>query len=172
MKTTPLTSVHESLRAKMVDFGGFYMPVQYTSIIEEHNAVRNKAGIFDVSHMGRIEFRGAGAETLLQRVCTRQLGDAQPGQSRYSHVCNEAGGILDDVIVSRYPDYWLMVCNASNRAVVLAISALKDDGMAQLEGVGAAIVAPTDDRPPRQPAWPGAGMAIVPLSLREKLCFS
>lgn len=119
MKRTPLFDFHVQHGAKMVDFAGWEMPLLYTGIVEEHLHTRQAASVFDVSHMGRIEFRGAGAETLLQRVCTRQLGDAQPGQSRYSHVCNEAGGILDDVIVSRYPDYWLMVCNASNRERML-----------------------------------------------------
>jgi len=103
-----------------VAFAGWEMPLLYTGIIEEHLHTRRAGSIFDVSHMGRIEFRGADAEKLLQLVCTRQLGDAQPGQSRYSHVCNETGGILDDVIVSRYADHWLMVCNASNRDRILA----------------------------------------------------
>jgi aminomethyltransferase len=103
------------LGAKMVDFAGWEMPLLFSSIIEEHRHTRNAASVFDVSHMGRIELSGPDAEDLLQRVCTRQLGDAAVGQSRYSHVCNESGGILDDVIVSRYEDHWLMVCNASNR---------------------------------------------------------
>ncbi len=115
VRRTPLYNLHTQLGAKMVDFAGWEMPVLYTSIVEEHRHTRRAASIFDVSHMGRIEFRGSDAEALLQHVCTRQLGDAAPGQSRYSHVCNQRGGILDDVIVSRYDDHWLMVCNASNR---------------------------------------------------------
>lgn len=103
----------------MVDFAGWHMPLLYTGIVEEHLHTRQSASVFDVSHMGRIEFRGSGAQDLLQGLCTRQLADAQPGQSRYSHVCNESGGILDDVIVSRYPDKWFMVCNASNRERIL-----------------------------------------------------
>lgn len=104
----------------MVDYAGWDMPLLYTGIVEEHLHTRRVGSVFDVSHMGRIEFRGGDAEGLLQEVCTRQLGDAQVGQSRYSHVCDEHGGILDDVIVSRYDDYWFMVCNACNRDRILA----------------------------------------------------
>lgn len=103
----------------MVDFAGWEMPLLYTGIVEEHHHTRRAASLFDVSHMGRVEFRGPAALDLLQQVCTRQLGDAAVGQSRYSQVCNEAGGILDDVIISRYEDHWLMVCNASNRQKIL-----------------------------------------------------
>ncbi len=104
----------------MVDFAGWEMPIVYTSIAEEHRTTRRSASVFDVSHMGRIELRGKDAEALLQRVCTRQIGGLAPGQSRYSHVCNEQGGVLDDVIVSRYEDHWLTVCNASNREQILS----------------------------------------------------
>jgi len=104
----------------MVDFAGWEMPLLYTSVVEEHLHTRQAGSLFDVSHMGRIEFRGKDAERLLQRICTRQLGDMVPGQSRYSHVCNEQGGILDDVIVSRYDHHWMMVCNASNREKINA----------------------------------------------------
>lgn len=103
----------------MVDFAGWEMPLLYTGIVEEHHYTRSVASFFDVSHMGRIELRGNDAEAVLERICTRKLGDAQVGQSRYSHVCNESAGILDDVIVSRYEDKWLVVCNASNRTKIL-----------------------------------------------------
>jgi aminomethyltransferase len=115
-----LYDFHVQAGARMVDFAGWEMPILYSSIVEEHNQTRNVASIFDVSHMGRIELIGPDAEALLQRVCTRQLGDAEVGQSRYSHVCNADGGILDDVIVSRCSDKWLMVCNASNHDRILA----------------------------------------------------
>lgn len=120
MKRTPLYDFHIQCGARMVDFAGWEMPILYSSIVEEHHQTRNAASIFDVSHMGRIELIGADAEALLQRVCTRHLADAEVGQSRYSHVCNPDGGILDDVIVSRCSDRWLMVCNASNRDRILA----------------------------------------------------
>jgi len=103
----------------MVEFAGWEMPLLYRGIVEEHRHTREKCSVFDVSHMGRIEIRGAAAEPLLEFLCTRRLGDMTPGQSRYSHLCNERGGILDDVIVSRYETHWLIVCNASNREKIL-----------------------------------------------------
>jgi len=116
---TPLNSFHVQRGAKLVDYAGWELPLLYTGIVEEHLHTRQATSVFDISHMGRIELRGNHAEALLQRVCTRQLSDAAVGQSRYSHVCNENGGILDDVIVSRYEDRWLMVCNGANRQKIL-----------------------------------------------------
>jgi len=120
VKTTPLHSFHLRHNARMTEFAGWQLPLLYTGIAEEHRRTREGAGLFDISHMGRIELRGDDAGPLLQRVCTRRIDDQQVGQSRYSHVCNEQGGILDDVIVSRYADRWLMVCNAANRLRILA----------------------------------------------------
>jgi aminomethyltransferase len=91
------------------------MPILYRGIIEEHEHTRKSGSIFDVSHMGRISFSGPQAVALIDRVVTRKISDQKIGQSRYSLVCNEAGGILDDVIVSRDAKNWLVVCNASNR---------------------------------------------------------
>ncbi|HOJ76139.1 MAG TPA: glycine cleavage system aminomethyltransferase GcvT [Phycisphaerae bacterium] len=120
MLRTPLYDFHVQRGGRMVEFAGWELPLLYTSIVEEHVHTRKAASVFDISHMGRLELRGDGAEALLQRVCTRQLGDAAVGQSRYSHVCNENGGILDDVIVSKYADHWLVVCNGANRAKILS----------------------------------------------------
>jgi len=120
MLRTALYDVHRRLGARLIDFGGWEMPVMYRGIQAEHVHTRTASSIFDVSHMGRIEFRGAQAEALLQRVCTRNVGRLKVGRSGYSHVCNEAGGVLDDVIVSRYEDHYLMVCNASNREKIVA----------------------------------------------------
>lgn len=119
MLKTPLNAFHRRHNARLVDFAGWEMPVVYTGIIEEHHHTRRHASVFDVSHMGRVRFRGADAGAFLERLCTRKLADAKVGQSRYSHVCREDGGTLDDVIVSRYEDYWYMVCNASNREKLL-----------------------------------------------------
>ena len=83
----------------MVDFAGWSMPVQYGSIVEEHQATRRAAGLFDVSHMGRLRFDGAGAAAFLDRLLTRKVVGMGPGKIRYSLVCNESGGILDDVLV-------------------------------------------------------------------------
>jgi aminomethyltransferase len=101
----------------MVDFAGWDMPIQYTSIIEEHQAVRTAAGIFDISHMGRFVFEGPHAESLIQRIFTNDVSPAfmKVGQARYGLICNESGGILDDVLVYKFNRFWLMVVNASNR---------------------------------------------------------
>ncbi len=117
---TPLHDAHVAFGARMVEFAGWSMPLVYTSIIEEHNHTRNSCSLFDVSHMGRLRIEGRDAEAFLNRLCTRNLAGADVGRSYYSHVCREDGGVLDDVIVSRYEDHWLMVCNASNRAKIVA----------------------------------------------------
>ena len=119
MHKTCLNDLHHDLGAKMVDFAGWEMPVYYEGLIKEHQHTRQHASAFDVSHMGRVEFRGERAGELLERLNTRKVGDMAPGVSRYSHMCNEAGGILDDVIVSRLEDHWMVVCNASNREKLL-----------------------------------------------------
>lgn len=104
----------------MVDFARWDMPVMYRGIIEEHVHTRTACSLFDVSHMGRLKISGPDAEALLQLVCTRDLAGMPPGASRYSHVCREDGGILDDVIVARFDDHFGMVCNASNRDKIIA----------------------------------------------------
>ncbi|MBU0640685.1 MAG: glycine cleavage system aminomethyltransferase GcvT [Planctomycetes bacterium] len=119
MHQTPLNAFHRERNARLVDFAGWEMPVVYTSIIEEHHFTRQHCTMFDVSHMGRIEVWGAGDEAFLQKLCTRNVGDMAAGLSRYSHICREDGGILDDVIVSRCEDHYLIVCNASNRTKIV-----------------------------------------------------
>ncbi len=103
----------------MVDFAGWHMPVQYTSITEEHHAVRRAAGLFDIAHMGRIRFTGADACRFLDRILTNNVQSLKVGQIRYSLVVNEAGGILDDVLVYRFADFYALVVNASNREKIL-----------------------------------------------------
>ena len=117
---TVLYDRHLALGARMVDFAGWDMPVQYTSIVEEHQAVRTAAGLFDISHMGRLSFGGADALDLLQHVCTNDAATMKDFQVRYSLVCNEKGGIRDDVLVYRWPYGWAMVVNASNREKIVA----------------------------------------------------
>src|SRR5215216_1894542 len=114
---TPLHDVHRRLGARMVDFAGWEMPVQYPSgIIAEHQAVRTACGIFDLSHMGRVFVRGPNALALAQVCCTRDLSRIRTGEAAYSLLCNEHGGILDDVIAFVLgPEEVLFVFNASNR---------------------------------------------------------
>ena len=116
LKRTPFYDFHVSAGAKLVDFAGWEMPILYRSIVDEHEQTRNSGSLFDVSHMGRLTFSGRDAQTFLDRILTRKIADQAVGQSRYSLVCNESGGILDDIIVSRDLKNWTMVCNASNRA--------------------------------------------------------
>jgi aminomethyltransferase len=115
LRRTPLYDEHRALGARLVDFAGWEMPVQYEGIKAEHNAVRNHAGLFDVSHMGEAVFRGPGAEEAVQRLVTRDVSRLEVGQAGYSAVCYESGGTVDDVIVYRRPDDFLVVVNASNR---------------------------------------------------------
>jgi aminomethyltransferase len=117
---TPLFDWHQSHGARVVDFAGWDMPVQYTSIVEEHQAVRTAAGIFDISHMGRLSFAGDGTLDLLQQVYTNNVATMKDFQARYGLVCNEKGGIRDDVLVYRWPYGYAMVVNASNREKIVA----------------------------------------------------
>jgi len=122
LKQTPFHAYHVQAGGKMVDFAGWEMPLLYKNqgIIPEHEHTRNAASIFDVSHMGRLKFTGADATAFLSRMVTRNIEKGTVGQSLYSLCCNPTGGILDDVIVSRFADHWFMVCNASNREKLLA----------------------------------------------------
>ncbi len=116
---TALYDWHVAHGARMVDFAGWDMPVQYKSIVEEHQAVRSAAGLFDISHMGRLSFGGDGALPLIQRVYTNNAATLRDGQVRYGLVCNDAGGIRDDVLVYKWPYGYAMVVNASNRAKIV-----------------------------------------------------
>ena len=103
----------------MVDFAGWDMPVQYSSITEEHHAVRKAAGLFDISHMARIRFRGPDACGLLDHLLTNDVTKIDVGRIRYSLITNETGGILDDVLVYRFSNDYLLVVNASNRSKIV-----------------------------------------------------
>src|SRR5436853_864056 len=114
LKRTPLYESHIILGARMVEFAGWEMPVQYNGPIPEHMAVRQSAGLFDVSHMGEIEVRGPDALALVQRLTTNDVAKLQDNQVQYTTMTNDAGGIIDDLLVYRYnEDYFLLVVNAS-----------------------------------------------------------
>lgn len=115
LKRTPLYPVHRRLAAKMVEFAGWEMPVQYRGVIEEHLAVRSRAGLFDVSHMGEIEVRGPGALESCQRVTANDLSRVKVSQAQYNLLLNDNGGIVDDVVGYRLEtDHFLFCVNASN----------------------------------------------------------
>jgi aminomethyltransferase len=121
LQRTPLHAVHQALGAKLVPFAGYEMPLQYTGILDEHRAVRNALGLFDVSHMGEVEFRGPKARQAAQRLCTADIGKLQDGRAVYTVMCNEAGGIVDDCIFYQHsPDRVMVVINAANIAKDLA----------------------------------------------------
>jgi aminomethyltransferase len=113
-KKTPLYSLHTALGAKMVEFAGFEMPVHYSSIIEEHLAVRRSVGVFDVSHMGEFYVRGKGALSFLQKVTINDVARLKPGRVQYTAMCYEDGGIIDDLLIYRMENQYLLVVNASN----------------------------------------------------------
>jgi aminomethyltransferase len=116
LKRTPLHDEHVALGGKMVPFAGYAMPVQYpTGITAEHRAVRELAGLFDVSHMGELEIRGPDALALVQKLTVNDAGAAAVGQAQYSAMCRDDGGIVDDLIVYRFADRFMLVVNASNR---------------------------------------------------------
>jgi len=115
MKNTALTAVHQHLGAKMVEFAGYLMPVSYSGIQDEHHAVRNAVGMFDVSHMGEFMVRGKGALDLIQYVTSNDASKLVPGKAQYSCLPNDKGGIVDDLLVYKFSDEeYLLVVNASN----------------------------------------------------------
>jgi aminomethyltransferase len=114
LKRTPLATVHESLGARMIEFGGWLMPVQYQGILEEHRAVRTQAGLFDISHMGQIFVTGSGSGAWLNRLLTNDLSRLSDGEGQYTLLLNERGGVIDDLICYRIePDHHLLLVNAS-----------------------------------------------------------
>jgi aminomethyltransferase len=117
LRRTPLYDCHRELGARMVGFAGWEMPVQYTGVIEEHRAVRGAAGLFDVSHMGEVRVRGAGAARLLQRLTPNDVTQLAPGRAHYSGLLTERGTYVDDLLIYRLADDdFLVVVNASNAA--------------------------------------------------------
>jgi len=115
LKTTPLNASHKRLGARMVEFGGWEMPVQYKGVIEEHLAVRNAAGLFDVSHMGEVEVKGAGALAYIQELTVNDASRLEDGQVQYSAFCYPHGGVVDDVTLYRFSaDHYMFCVNAAN----------------------------------------------------------
>jgi len=120
-RRTPLYDAHRELGARIVEFAGWDMPVSYAGALEEHAAVRTRCGLFDVSHMGEIELRGPGAADLCQRLTVNDVTRLEDGGGQYSVLCNERGGVIDDLVVVRLAsDRWLLIVNAANTARDLA----------------------------------------------------
>jgi len=124
-RRTTLYSRHVAAGARLVDFAGWEMPIQYRGIVAEHETCRGRVALFDVSHMGRLDLEGTGVAQWLDGLVTRRVTDAKVGRIRYSLVCREDGGVLDDILAYRLPtpegsDAWSLVVNASNREKLLA----------------------------------------------------
>jgi aminomethyltransferase len=125
---TPMYDLHVEMGGRLVEFAGWEMPVQFAGIIEEHVHTRTACSLFDVSHMGRLKLTGKDCESFLNRLCTRNLAGAEVGRCYYSHICREDGGILDDLIVSRFESHWGIVCNGANRQKILSWLDKRRDG--------------------------------------------
>ncbi|HLT23636.1 MAG TPA: glycine cleavage system aminomethyltransferase GcvT [Ignavibacteria bacterium] len=113
-KRTALYDIHKSSGGKLVDFAGFEMPIQYEGILKEHMAVRESVGMFDVSHMGEVEVRGADAFEFVQNLTTNDVSKLGEGKVQYSAMCLDDGGIVDDLLVYDFGDHFMLVINASN----------------------------------------------------------
>ncbi len=136
MKKTPLYQIHKTLNAKFTEFGGWEMPLQYSSIVKEHLAVRATVGLFDLSHMGEFEIRGQGAKELVQKLSTNDVGRLTDGRVLYTLFCNEAGGIVDDLLVYRHTDnHYMLVVNAANIEKDLAWVETHNDSGAEIKDV-------------------------------------
>jgi aminomethyltransferase len=114
MKRTAFFDIHNHLGAKIVEFGGYEMPVQYTGIIEEHKRVRESVGVFDVSHMGEVEVWGRDALDFVQKITVNDASKLNEGRVQYSAMCYENGGIVDDLLVYHMGDHYMLVINAAN----------------------------------------------------------
>ena len=119
MQKTVLNPIHVELGARLVEFGGYEMPVWYSSLTAEHHTVRQRAGLFDLCHMGRYEITGNRAVEAVDAVVTNHVARMKTGQIRYSLVCNEQGGVRDDILIYRLPDRVWLVVNAGNRDKLL-----------------------------------------------------
>lgn len=120
LKRTPLYATHVAAGARIVPFAGWEMPVQYEGVIAEHNAVRNAIGLFDISHMGILDFAGDGVAAFLDGILTNKVTDLAENQIRYSLICRPEGGVLDDVLIYRLPTHYRLVVNASNTDKIVA----------------------------------------------------
>ena len=108
-KSTPFTAFHRALGAKMVEFAGFEMHLRYTGDVREHQCVRNAVGVFDITHMGEYHVAGPGAGEFIHRMVTNDVLGMEVGQAIYTAMCQPDGGIVDDLLVYRLPDRWMMI---------------------------------------------------------------
>src|SRR5436305_15255349 len=141
LKRTPLFAAHQRLGGKLIEFGGWEMPVQYSSIIDEHLAVRKAAGLFDISHMGEVRVQGSGAAAFLNHLLTNDINKLAVGQGQYTLMCNERGGVIDDLYVYRTGEKdFLLIVNASR--IEADVAWLQQQLAALSSGTGVSPVQP------------------------------
>lgn len=168
MKRTPLYECHHEANARFVDFGGWEMPVQYSGIQQEHHAVRQDVGLFDVSHMGEVEVTGADALSAVNRLITNDLSVAQDGQAQYTAMCREDGGIIDDLVVYRFSEERVLICvNASNREKDAAWISAQIDQLCAREGLKAEVIDRSDEYAQLALQGPRAQRLLQPLASCE-----
>jgi aminomethyltransferase len=173
----PLESVHRSLGATFTAFGGWLMPVRYGSDLEEHRAVRERVGLFDISHMGQLELRGSEVAEAIERVVVSRVADLALGRARYTMLCDDAGGVIDDVIVYHLADHHLVIANAANTAAVVAalraaitgldveLALREDRALLALQGPRAQDVLRSVEEPRRTDAGTGAAADLRPFGV-------
>jgi len=163
MKKTALFNEHVALSAKMIEYASYELPVFYSSIVEEHNAVRNHIGIFDVSHMGEIEIKGQNAEGLLKKLLPTSMDKLIPGKCMYSCMCNENGGVIDDLFVYMYSkEHYLLVVNADTRQ--------KDiDWITKQNESGVEIIDLSDDTSKIDVQGPESELVMIQIFDKEKI---
>jgi aminomethyltransferase len=157
LRTTPLDALHRQLGARMVAFAGWSMPVQYQGTLAEHQAVRTNAGLFDVSHMGQVRLSGQGAAAALERLVPGDIQGLKPRTQRYTMFTNEAGGILDDIMVANHGDHLELVINAARAAADIAHL------QSHLDGMGVTLTV-HEDRALLALQGPGAAQAMAALA--------
>ncbi len=136
LRESPLHLEHKALGGRLVPFAGYAMPVRYEGVVQEHTAVRERVGIFDVSHMGELLLSGPKAVEVVDSLITNSLAPLKPGRALYTVCCNEQGTILDDLIVYRLPeDRVLVICNASNRAKIVGHFRKHAEGHCEFEDI-------------------------------------
>ncbi len=164
-RRTPLTSVHESLGATLTDFAGWLMPLRYRSETAEHMAVRTTAGLFDLSHMGELAVTGPGAAAALDYALVGNMSALAPGRARYTMICDEDGGVLDDLITYRLAgEEFLVVANAANTGAVLRALADRAGQAGQAGGEAAVVTDRTDDYALIAIQGPRAAGILAPLT--------
>jgi aminomethyltransferase len=149
MPATPLRSAHQALGARFTDFGGWEMPLQYAGVIAEHSAVRERVGVFDVTHLGRFRLSGPGATAAIRRELCNDINNIEPGRAQYTMALNERGGVVDDIIVWRFAadDYWVMPNGVNYDDLLARFAGTPDAAIEAIQGETALLAVQGPDSP-------------------------